>query len=98
MFTRTSRYYGIPLGQLQDIDGEPTVFYVLRRFIPPPDAAPILANHVVVSGDRLDNVTARYLADPEVYWKICDANVVMNPRDATSVLGRTLRIPLPQGR
>lgn len=98
MFTRTSRYYGIPLGQLQDIDGEPTVFYVRRRFIPMYDPSPIIANHLVVAGDRLDNITARYLGDPELYWKVCDTNLVMNPPDATSVLGRTLRVPLPQGR
>lgn len=50
-------------------------------------------------GDRLDNITARYLGDPEQFWLICDANNTMRPDDLTSEseIGRRLPIPLPQG-
>lgn len=98
MFTRTSRYYGLPLGEIADIDGEPTIKFVRRRFIPIDVGGQVMARHTVAAGDRLDNVTARYLGDPELFWQVCDANFVMVPADATAETGRVLRILLPQGR
>jgi hypothetical protein len=58
-------------------------------------ATPI-AEHLVTRGDRLDNVTARYLRDPEQFWRILDANVGMKPEELTDEVGRTLVIPLPR--
>jgi hypothetical protein len=51
----------------------------------------------VTQGDRLDNVTARYLGDPEAFWRICDANNAMRPNELTETIGRRLRITLPEG-
>ena len=34
-------------------------------------------------GDRLDNIAARYLGDPEQFWRICDANGAMRPDELT---------------
>jgi hypothetical protein len=56
-----------------------------------------LQEHVVVQGDRLDNITARYLSDPEQFWRVCDANAAMRPDELTEEPGRRLRITLPEG-
>ncbi len=95
-FPPNSRYYGSDTGTLQRADGE-TVIYLLRRFIPPPEDFALLQVHVVSQGDRLDNITAAYLGDPEIFWQVCDANRAMRPQELTETIGRRLRITLPQG-
>jgi hypothetical protein len=51
----------------------------------------------VVAGDRLDNLAARHLGDPQQYWRICDANRAVRPDELIETLGRALRITLPEG-
>ena len=55
------------------------------------------SGHTVVQGDRLDNIAAQYLGDPEKFWLICDANVAMRPEELTDTIGRRIRITLPAG-
>jgi nucleoid-associated protein YgaU len=98
MFPVTSRYYGIETAKWTAPDGR-EIIYLCRRFLPDGIKAVVLTEHVVTQGDRLDNITARYLGDPEQFWLICDANNTMRPEDLTaeSEIGRRLPIPLPQG-
>lgn len=95
MFSATSRYANLEIVTYQTSDGR-TVVYVRRRFIPA-FSGTVLAEHAVVEGDRLDNVTAHYLGDPEQFWRICDANTAMRPDDLTAEIGRCVNIPLPTG-
>jgi hypothetical protein len=39
----------------------------------------------------------RYLADAEQWWRIADANPVLDPAELTAEPGRTLRITLSEG-
>ncbi len=98
MFPITSRYTNIEVATFDLPDGR-TVSYLRRRFLPEGSKAVVLAEHVVMQRDRLDNVTARYLGDPEQFWLVCDANNAMRPDDLTadSEIGHRLIIPLPQG-
>ncbi len=96
LFPLTSRYHGIETATLETSDGR-TVIYLKWRFVPPPDRFALLQEHVVVQGDRLDNITARYLGDPEQFWRICDANGAMRPDELTDEIARRLRITLPEG-
>jgi hypothetical protein len=57
----------------------------------------LLQEHVVMEGERLDNITAQYVGDPEQFWRICDANRAMRPDGLTATPGRRLRITLPEG-
>lgn len=95
-FPLTSRYHGIPTATLTTPDGR-TVNYLRRRFVPPPERFTLLGEHTVVQGDRLDNLTAQYLGDPEQFWRICDANAAISPTDLTETIGRRLRITFPEG-
>jgi hypothetical protein len=71
--------------------------YVRRRFVPSADRFALLQEHGVAEGDRLDNVTAQYLGDPEQFWRVCDANNALRPAELIEAVGRKLRITLPEG-
>jgi len=96
MFTITSRYFGLETAETRTAEGT-NVRYVRRRFILPPEQFALLHEHSVAGGDRLDNITARYLGDPEQFWRICDANNVLDPHELTDVVGARIRITLPAG-
>jgi len=95
MFEYTSRYYAIEQVISVAPDGREMIF-IRRRFLPDPASAVPIAEHTVTQGERLDQITARYLTDPEQFWRVCDANNAMNPEELTSEIGRKLLIPLPQ--
>ncbi len=96
LFPPTSRYHGIAAAQFTLPDGT-TIAYLQRRFVPPPENFALLQEHMVVAGNRLDNLAARYLGDPQQFWRICDANRAMRPDELTETAGRRLRITLPEG-
>ena len=54
-FAPSSRYYGLPTAQFTVPDGR-TVVFVTRRFLPPTENFAVLQTHIVVAGDRLDNL------------------------------------------
>jgi hypothetical protein len=92
-FSPTSRYYKTETALMKTAEGR-EVIYLRRRFLPL-DMGQLLTEHVVNQGDRLDNITASYLGDPEQFWRVCDANLALNPDELTSEIGRRLRIPAP---
>lgn len=95
-FPPTSRYYGIETATLESVNGDKTV-YLRRRFVPAPERFSLLLVHGVKQAERLDNITAQYLADPEQFWRLCDANRALRPDALTEHPGSTLRITLPEG-
>jgi hypothetical protein len=99
MFEPASRYANVETAQLTVIgpDGQPRVLAYLRRRIIPDVAGTTLVQHTVIQGDRLDNVTARYLGDPLQFWRIADANGALRPEELTGQPGRVVRIVLPNG-
>lgn len=95
-FPMNSRYSGVETATLEAPDGK-TIIYVRRRFISGPERFALLQEHVVTQGERLDNITAHYLGDPEQFWRVCDANGARRPDELTETIGRRLRITLPEG-
>ena len=96
IFPPTSRYYGVETTTLTRADGT-VVNYIVRRFISQPEKFALLTEHTVIEGERLDNIAAQYLGDPEQFWRICDANAVLRPDELTEVPGAAIRITLPEG-
>jgi hypothetical protein len=96
-FGPNSRYFKLPTAQLQLRPDGPVYTYVRRRFLPQADRLALLREYVVNQGDRLDNVTANFIGDPEQFWRLCDANNAMIPNELVATVGRKLRITLPQG-
>lgn len=96
IFPITSRYYSVEIAQLTSESAQ-TVNYLRRRFVPSADRFALLQEHIVTQGERLDNITATNLGDPEQFWRVCDANNAMRPDELTETIGRRLRITLPEG-
>jgi hypothetical protein len=96
MFAINSRYLAVTTAQYESPSGKKYV-YLLRRFVPSADDFALLQEHVVTGGERLDNIAAEFLGDPELFWRLCDANNAMQPDELTQTVGRRLRITLPQG-
>jgi hypothetical protein len=95
-FPPNSRYHGAEVATLQRPDGS-TIVYLRRRFVPPAARFQLLMEHTVSAGDRLDNLAAQYLGDPELFWRLCDANNAMHPEELTDTAGRRIRVTLPEG-
>ncbi len=93
MFDQTSRYASLPVAQLVLPDGR-TVSYATRRILPQSNTLTVIAQATLNEGERLDLFSARVLGDPLLYWRICDANDAMDPRDLASVT-TLLSVPLP---
>ena len=95
-FPANSRYHGIGTLQIPAADGS-AIVYLKRRFIAQPDQFTVIGIHFVTQSDRLDNLAARYLGDPELFWRICDANAVIVPDELTDTIGERILITLPEG-
>jgi hypothetical protein len=94
MFDHTSRYYFIEVALWVGPDGTPRS-YKRRRFLPQPETQSKLAEWPVAQGDRFDLIAARTLGDSQAYWRVADANRVMDPNELSATPGRRLIIPLP---
>lgn len=94
MFDSTSRYANIAVETMTESDGT-VVAYIRRRFLPQGESMTPLQQVSTHAGDRLDNISARTLGDPEQFWYICDANDAMYPPDLTYYPGTVLTIPVP---
>jgi nucleoid-associated protein YgaU len=89
MFAPGSRYEDVPDAIYVAPDGRELRYKRLR----PIPAAPALAEHVVAHGDRLDLLAFRFYGDPEQFWRLCDANPVLDPDDLVGEPGRRLVVP-----
>ena len=95
-FPPNSRYNGLPVLTHVMEDGR-TVAYLPRRVVPPPERFATVQTHTVVEHDRLDNLSARYVGDPEQWWRLADANGAIRPDELTETAGRRLRVTLAEG-
>lgn len=98
MFDTNSRYFKINNATItvKDSDGkERMIVYKRRRFIPSTERTTTLVEHTVIQGERLDNITALYLGDPTLFWRVCDANLILNPDELTAQSGSRIKISLP---
>ena len=95
-FPPSSRYASVEVARLVLGPGR-EIAYLRRRFVPQPEALADVGVHVVAPGDRLDRIAAETLGDPELYWRICDANRALEPEELTGRPGRRLRITLAEG-
>lgn len=97
MFDSKSRYADCEKAvMMENRPGESgrDIHYTRRRFIGPSQDSTVMAEHSVVQGERLDNITAHYIGDPEQYWRLCDANSVADPQELEEI-GRTVKITIP---
>lgn len=96
-FPPTSRYAEIGVDAYDPGDGRPPVPFLRRRFCPRPDRFELLYEFGVVEGDRRDLLGARHVGDAELWWRLADANGVVDPRTLAEPVGRRVRVTLPEG-
>jgi hypothetical protein len=70
MFAANSRYAGLATYSVTLPDGRT----VTATKLPLPSPLALAGYHRRVTGDRLDLLSARYLKDPTLFWRLCDAN------------------------
>ena len=75
MFFPGSRYAKLSSYSVTTPNG--TVVQAIR--LPTPGMAAVLGYYRRGSGDRLDQISARFLADATQFWRICDANDAVVP-------------------
>lgn len=95
MFEHTSRYHTLETAEHTTRDGR-VIAYKRRRFVPRAGSLPTMRETTVAPGDRLDIIAANTLGDPQQFWRICDANTILDPFEVAEQEGRSLRIPVPQ--
>jgi hypothetical protein len=71
MFATNSRYAKLGTYSVTLRDGR---VVTATRLWQSPAQLPLAGYHTRVAGDRLDLLAARYLQDPTLFWKLCDAN------------------------
>jgi LysM domain len=95
-YAPNSRYFGQPTTTLTAPDGT-VISYLTRRFVPQPERFALLKQHTVAQGDRPDSIAAKYFNDPVQWWRLADANRVVQPEALTATIGQTVRVTLPEG-
>lgn len=97
MFDTNSRYFNLETATINvpdEEEGTREIRYVRRRIIPSAENQTTLVEHTVAQGERLDQITARYIGDPTQFWRVCDANNVLQPEELEET-GRVIKIALP---
>lgn len=94
-FPPESRYAGLPTKTITGSDGR-VITYVTRRFVAQPDAFATQAYRLVTQGERLDQIAAADIGNPEGFWLLCDANGAVFAEEL-EVPGREVRLTLPEG-
>ncbi|MFY1652539.1 LysM peptidoglycan-binding domain-containing protein [Solwaraspora sp. WMMB762] len=84
-----SRYATTPVVAPEAADG------VARRVLQPRAVPPTpgVLEHLVVQGERLDQLAGRFYGDPKLYWLILDANPEVLDPFTLLTPGRRIRIP-----
>jgi hypothetical protein len=76
-----SRYSHIRTAIHHTPDGK-KIPYRLRRFIPPQEDLGTLVDVEVRSGERLDTLSARVYGHSQLFWRVCDASMELEPDNA----------------
>lgn len=87
MFGPKSRYFQAETYTVRDARGR---FVKVVMPAPPPDQV-LLGLHLLIQGERLDLLAARYLDDPAGFWRIAEQNDSMLPESLTEA--REIEIP-----
>lgn len=66
------------------------------RFVPASDRFTVVQEHRVAAVSGLI-ISQRRMADPEQYWRLCDANDTVRLGNAVERLDAVVHIALPEG-
>ncbi len=93
-FVPTSRYVEVAVLAYDSGDGTPRTPYLARRICPLPTRFETLFEVRTIDSDRRDLLAARHIGDAELWWRLADANGVIDPRALTESPGTVVRVTL----
>lgn len=93
MFFKGSRYENVATDTFTDALGHAIKFKRIRFIRDAPAQLKVIVNQ----GERLDHIAHRVYQDPELFWRICDANFALRPDDLVAQPGRAIKIPPAEG-
>jgi hypothetical protein len=96
-FPPTSRYAEVAVDAWDPGNGDPPIPHLHRRLCPLLERFALLYEVRIVEADRRDLLGEHHVGDAELWWRLADANGIVDPRDLTSPIGRALRVTLPEG-
>jgi|APAra7269096714_1048519.scaffolds.fasta_scaffold00622_12 nucleoid-associated protein YgaU len=85
-------------GQPSLADAKDAVPYLARTLLPLASSFNRQTTYTIQAGDRLDNVSARLLGDPMLYWMLLEANNVSDPAMLCASPGRKIIVPALVGQ
>lgn len=91
MFSKSSRYYGLPERTWSDAQGRKIVYKSIRLLQRTPARAENMT--LVAQSERLDLVAARTLGRPDFFWKLCEVNHALDPFALIETSERRLWVP-----
>jgi len=89
MFDATSRYFSVSDYVVPDAQGRPVNIKKIR-FIP---ATPASLTRQITGPDRTDLMAYAYYQAADQFWRIADANQVMDPAELVATVGQRILIP-----
>jgi hypothetical protein len=89
MFDPDSRYSQLTPLTVAGPNGTPVQILPIR-FIP--ETTPLMSRRVS-QGDRPDLLAYEFYKEPQLFWRIADANEAMRPAELVSTLGGLIGIP-----
>ena len=93
-FPPTSRYADTDVTTHEGLDESLPVPHLARRFCPQPTRFAVLYEARIIETDRRDTLSAKHFGDPELWWRLADANGVIDPRSLSEPAGSRIRITL----
>jgi hypothetical protein len=93
MISADSRYASAAQLTHTAADGE-QLAYLIPRLLPPPESFSPVLTHRVTDSDRLDLIAWKNLGNPQLSWRIADANRAMHPGALPGAPGDTLVVPV----
>jgi len=89
MFERGSRYEKVPTYTVPNAQGEPVTIIKVR---PLPEVEGVVTR-TILQQDRVDLLAYECYRRADLFWRIADANEVMDPAELTNEVGKTVEIP-----
>jgi hypothetical protein len=93
VFFKGSRYEKVETDSITDAAGRVIKFKKVRFISDTPAQAAVVVNQ----GERLDHIAQRVYQDPDIFWRICDANFALWPPDLVAEPGRVIKVPPAEG-
>jgi hypothetical protein len=75
-----------------------SISYLGRTLLPLPGTLQQQGTYTVQAGDRIDNVAARLLGDPLLYWMLMEANGASDPATLCAAPGSKIVVPAAVGQ